>query len=59
MTMEYRVEMSRSIMGIEDRVNYQMARGWIPQGGISHVDTSMYTYYEQAMIKLEPDGDGD
>jgi hypothetical protein len=48
--MRYRVEMSNTLCGIEERVNYMIQYGWVPQGGLCcYLDREKSTY-TQAMI---------
>jgi len=49
--MEYKLENSHDTTILVSNVNNLMENGWVPQGGLVHVENKYGTFYIQAMIK--------
>jgi len=50
--MEYKVIHSENLLDINEIVNEMLMDGWIPQGGISVVQTAVGTEFYQSLVKI-------
>ncbi len=48
----YTIVKDNSLSGLLDEVNQRMLKGWNPLGGLCTLESTNWTYYYQAMVRL-------